>query len=269
MAWWNPSDWWEGVKDIWEDVVEKPYKWFVEHSGLKGAASKAEQKAREAVGWIDDRTGATNIWREVNRAYDDAERLVSQYSGYDWMMEQDDWLKYAAGFGMFGQAFNYELYKDAVREAQPYAYKAGYWLGGNIEDEWLLAGAFMPGLAPLLGAGIGLDMYVFGGAGAQGYIDSRMEPEVDLTAPNQWNYQANIYDAYRWYPGSVEWDQSGAGGQLFNSTGLIEPWEMMNRRGQDVDNTGHLMDNFYDALIPAAPELTYAGAAGFDQIYGG
>lgn len=216
-------------------------------------------------------------------AYESLKGVVSEatewaraHSGYDHISNEAEnsyWVK--AGLGVMsaplGATFVYEdARKKIVYYSAPYVYKAGYWLGERYRANEkyapfaAAAGMFIPQTFMTAFAA----EEISGGAATAGYIDSFMKDPVELTDPLKWNYRPEQYGAYKWYPGSFEWNASGAGGALYSSTGLIEPWEKMNNRRQDYDNTGFMMSSFYDFNMPAAPGLTYAGSPNFMDIYG-
>lgn len=99
---------------------------------------------------------------------------------------------------------------------------------------------------------------------SQGYTNAYMnyfyDPYVDLLSPLEPIVLGlQSWEIFKWFPASAEWTASGAGGNLYNPTTLIEPWEIMNKRETNIDPTGFYVSRYFDGEVPAANNLNFAG----------
>lgn len=239
---------------------------------VNGAYKGAEEFVRRQTSWLDKRLGITKARDTAADAVD----WARAHSGYDHVsseVENSYFLQLGVGLIMPPLGY-YFAYRGAQKIITPYVYEMGRWTGKQIRDnfkgDWMYAGMGLVylGFAPMGATVYGLDQFT-GGAFDAGMTDAFLNEAVELTDPLEWDYYPEQYDAYKWFPGSFEWNAAGAGGELYNATALLEPWEKMNNRRQELDSTGFMMDNFYESNMPASPELTYPGSSHYMDIYGG
>lgn len=77
------------------------------------------------------------------------------------------------------------------------------------------------------------------------------------------NIFASNFNTHSWYPGSDEWYHALPGGMLYNSTDLLQPWEVMNNRDMDLKYDGMYVSGYFDSSIPGATNMSFPGAESF------
>lgn len=217
---------------LFSKIVNKAVGWTKKHSGY----DKFSDEIANGVKWIKKRSGFDKLAGELNNGV----RYLKRRSGYD----------------------------KISLEIKRAAYDAGSFLGrkvaGNFKGDFIYAGIGIVFAGPLSGRIAAVDI-LSGGAFSKGFYDRFYSPSANLESAGSFLSSSEKY-GYEWFAGSSEWNGAMPGGYDYCSTGIYEPWQVMNGLTAKTDFTGLLMNNFYDSNAPAAPFMNYAGSADFYSI---
>lgn len=142
------------------------------------------------------------------------------------------------------------------------------WFGAN--NAWMgyvlpfLISAFLPQVGIIYGI-----LWELPGFNDEFWAQQMQKSEELMTATFiEAFFDDDSYDTVLWFPGSDEWNGTFAGGELYNATGLIEPWYQTFEIEQELDMDGLYNKLYYDGVIPTSPEMRWAGDDGFFKLWG-